>query len=96
MDRETNSTNSSGAAISHSIPPLDPDLFKHKATNDVLFFLTNHRFSGFSLRELATQIDHSHQSVRQAVNVLSANDVVVESPESNQRLVQINRQHLSP
>jgi len=29
------------------------------------------------------------------VNVLSANDLVVESPESNQRLVQINRQRLS-
>jgi len=29
------------------------------------------------------------------VNVLSANDLVVESPKSNQRLVQINRQRLS-
>jgi predicted nucleotidyltransferase len=29
------------------------------------------------------------------VNVLSANDLVVESPASNQRLVQINRRHLS-
>ncbi|SNR66000.1 nucleotidyltransferase domain-containing protein [Halorubrum vacuolatum] len=95
MSRETDSTNSSGAAISLSIPPLDPNLFKHKATSDVLLFLPNHRFNDFSLRELATQIDHSHQSVRRAVNVLSANDLVVESPESNQRLVQINRQRLS-
>ncbi|GAA0203752.1 hypothetical protein GCM10009000_017400 [Halobacterium noricense] len=47
------------------------------------------------MRELATQIGHSHQSVRRAVNVLSANDLVVESSESNQRLVQINRQRLS-
>ncbi|MWV65364.1 nucleotidyltransferase domain-containing protein [Halorubrum sp. JWXQ-INN 858] len=29
------------------------------------------------------------------MNVLSANDLVIESPESNQRLVQINRQRLS-
>jgi predicted nucleotidyltransferase len=29
------------------------------------------------------------------VNVLSSNDLVTESPESNQRLVQINRQRLS-
>lgn len=95
MDRKTDNMNSSGAAISLTIPISDPTLFKHKATSDVLLFLTNHRFSDFSLRELATQIDHSHQSVRRAVNVLSANGLVVESPESNKRLVQINRQRLS-
>ncbi|MDT3437975.1 nucleotidyltransferase domain-containing protein [Haloarcula sp. 1CSR25-25] len=61
----------------------------------MLLFLTNHRFSDFSLRELATQIGHSHQSVRRAVDVLSSNDLVIESPESNQRLVQINRDRLS-
>jgi predicted nucleotidyltransferase len=95
MNRETKRSDSPGASISLSIPPSDPDLFRHKATSDVLLFLTNHRFSDFSLRELATQIDHSHQSVRRAVNVLSANDLVIDSPESNQRLVQINRQRLS-
>lgn len=95
MDRETDSQNLPGAAISLSIPPSDPALFKHKATSDVLLFLTNHRLNDFSLRELATQIGHSHQSVRRAVNVLSANDLVIDSPESNQRLVRINRQHLS-
>lgn len=95
MDRETDSQNSPGAAISLSIPPSDPALFKHKATSDALLFLMNHRLNDFSLRELATQIGHSHQSVRRAVNVLSANDLVIDSPESNRRLVQINRQHLS-
>ena len=95
MNRGTDSQNSPGAAISFPIPSSDPALFKHKATSDVLLFLTNHRFSDFSLRELAIQIDHSHQSVRRAVNVLSANDLVVDSPESNQRLVQINRERLS-
>lgn len=95
MDRETDSQNSPGATISLSIPSLDPALFKHKATSDVLLFLTNHRFSDFSLRELATQTGHSHQSVRRAVNVLSTNDLVIDSPESNQRLVQINRERLS-
>ena len=95
MNRVTDSQNSPGAAISFSIPPSDPALFKHKATSDVLLFLTNHRFSEFSLRELATQIGHSHQSVRRAVNVLSANDLVVDTPKNNQRLIQINRERLS-
>ena len=95
MNRQTKNMDSLGASISLSIPTSDPDLFKHKATSDVLLFLTNHRFSNFSLRELASQIGHSHQSVRRAVNVLSSNDLLIESPEGNQRLVQINRQRLS-
>mgnify|MGYP000474574614 CR=1 FL=1 len=95
MGRETDTENDSGTSISLSIPLLDPDLFKHKATSDVLLFLTNHRFSGFSLREIADQIGHSHQSVRRAVNVLSSNGLVGDSPGSNQRLVRINRRRLS-
>ena len=95
MDRETESVTNSGVSISLSIPAQDPDLFKHKATNDVLLFLTSHRFSDYSLRELATRIGHSTQSVRRAVNVLSANGLIVESPESNRRLTQINRDRLT-
>jgi len=95
MKSQTKNMDSLGASISLSIPTSDPDLFKHKATSDVLLFLTNHRFIDFSLRALASQIGHSHQSVRRAVNVLSSNDLLIESPEGNQRLVQINRQRLS-
>jgi predicted nucleotidyltransferase len=95
MNREAENKNSHGSSISLSIPLQDPDLFKHKATSDVLLFLTKHRFSDFSLREIANQIGHSHQSVRRAVNVLSSNGLVLESPESNQRLIQINRRRLS-
>jgi len=95
MNHETETKHDPGSSISLSVPALDPDLFKHKATNDVLLFLTNHRFSDFSLRAIADQIGHSHQSVRRAVDVLSSNGLVVESPESNQRLVRINRRRLS-
>ena len=45
MNRETDSTNSSETAISVLIPPSDPTLFKHKATSDVLLFLTFSRWS---------------------------------------------------
>lgn len=95
MNHETETKSSPGTSISLSIPARDPDLFKHKATSDVLLFLTNHRLSDFSLRKIASHTGHSHQSVRRAVNVLSSNRLVVESPESNQRLVQINRNRLS-
>jgi predicted nucleotidyltransferase len=95
MNRETEMKDSTGTSISLSIPPQEPDLFKHKATSDILLFLSNNRFSEFSLREIANQVDHSEQSVRRAVNVLSANDLVVDSPEQNKRLIQINRTRLS-
>jgi len=95
MNHETESRKTPGTSISVSLPPSDPDLFKHKATSDILLFLSNHRFSEFSLRELAGQIGHSHQSVRRAVDVLSSNDLVVDSPEGNKRLIRINSDQLS-
>ncbi|OYR56545.1 nucleotidyltransferase [Halorubrum halodurans] len=38
---------------------------------------------------------HSQQTARRAVNTLIENGLVVESPEGNQRLVQINRDRLT-
>lgn len=95
MSQQTEKTDKGSVSISLPLPPSNPDLFKHKATSDILLFLINHRFRDFSLRELAMQIDHSQQSVRRAVNVLSSNGLITESPTSNKRLVQINRQQLS-
>ena len=82
-------------SISVPIPVSDADLFKSKATNDILLFLTNHRFKQFSQREVADQIGHSQQTVRRAINTLVENGLVVESPENNQRLVRINRERLA-
>lgn len=95
MSHQMESDGTRGVSIFLSIPAQNPELFKSKATNDILLFLTNHRFKQFSLREVAEQIGHSQQTVRRAVNTLVDNGLVVESPESNQRLVQINRARLS-
>ncbi|MFC7188261.1 nucleotidyltransferase domain-containing protein [Halorubrum yunnanense] len=95
MSRETESNATQGVSISIPIPATDADLFKSKATNDILLFLTNHRFKQFSQREVADQIGHSQQTVRRAINTLVENGLVVESPENNQRLVQINRERLA-
>lgn len=95
MSHQMESDETHGVSISLSIPAQNPELFKSKATNDILLFLTNHRFNQFSLREVAEQIGHSQQTVRRAVNTLVDNGLVVESPKSNQRLVQINRTRLS-
>lgn len=95
MSQQTESGGRHGASISLSIPVGDPDLFKHKATNDILLFLVNHPYSQFSLREVAGQVGGSQQTVRRALNVLIANGLVVESPEGNKRLVQIDRTRLT-
>jgi predicted nucleotidyltransferase/biotin operon repressor len=95
MSHQTEPKGSDGVSISLSIPAQNPELFKSKATNDILLFLTNHRFNQFSLREVAEQIEHSQQTVRRAVNTLIENGLVIESPESSRRLVQINRTRLS-
>lgn len=95
MSHQTEPSGTHAVSIFLSIPAQNPDLFKGKATNDILLFLTNHRFDQFSLREVAEQIDHSQQTVRRAINTLVDNGLVVESPESNRRLVQINRARLS-
>ena len=95
MSHETESSPEQGVSISVPIPASDADLFKSKATNDILLFLTNHRFKQFSQREVADQIGHSQQTVRRAVNTLVKNGLVVEHPDNNQRLVQINRERLA-
>jgi len=95
MSRKTESNNTQAASISVPIPTRDTDLFKSKATSDILLFLMNYRFKQFSLREVADQIGHSQQTVRRAINTLVENGLVVESPEGNQRLVQINRERLT-
>jgi len=95
MSHETESNPAQSVSISVPIPVSDADLFKSKATNDILLFLINHRFKQFSQREVADQIGHSQQTARRAINTLVENGLVVESPESNQRLVRINRERLA-
>ncbi|WP_232685682.1 nucleotidyltransferase domain-containing protein [Halobacterium zhouii] len=95
MSHQAELDDAQNTSISLSIPAPNQELFKHKATDDVLLFLTNHRFSRFSLREVANQIGHAQQTVRRAADTLVDNGLVVESPDGNQRLVQINRSRLS-
>jgi predicted nucleotidyltransferase len=95
MSHQTEPEDTGGVSISLPVPARDPSLFKSKATNDALLFLTTHRFSEFSLRDVAEQIGHAQQTTRRAISTLVKNGLVVESRESNQRLVQINRERLS-
>jgi predicted nucleotidyltransferase len=84
-----------GTTISLQIPASDPDLYSSKATDDVLLFLSRHRFDAFSIGELARQTDHTKPTVTRAVDALEANDLVLDAPAGNRRQIQINRQRLS-
>jgi predicted nucleotidyltransferase len=82
------------ALLSLPLPVRDGDLFKHSATADIVHLLSQYPFSQYTLRELARRTDHSVNSVRSAVSVLEANDLVTVEQEGNARPVAINRSRL--
>lgn len=82
-------------SVSLRIPAPDPELFRHKATDDVLLFLSRHRFDEFSISEIARHTGHTEPAVKRSVDVLAGNGLVVDEPEGNRRLVRIERERLS-
>jgi predicted nucleotidyltransferase len=95
MERDVKQASNVGIAVSLQVPAWDPDLFKNKATNDVLSLLSRRRFDEFTIGELARQTSHTKPTVGRAVDTLEANDLVTTDHEGNRRLVGINRERLS-
>lgn len=83
------------ASVQLPIPTPAPDLFKHKATNDVLGVLVDNPYEAFTIRELSRLTDHSTYSIKSAVDVLEANGLVVTEREGNRRPVSVNRSRLT-
>ncbi|MFP9062185.1 nucleotidyltransferase domain-containing protein [Natrialbaceae archaeon A-chndr2] len=83
------------ATLALSIPAPHPDLFRHKATNDILRLLVDNPYETFTIRELSRLTDHSTYSTKSAVDVLEANGLVSATAEGNRRPVGINRDRLS-
>lgn len=79
------------ATVGLPIPAPDPNLFRHTATDDVLRLLFDNPYEEFTIRELGRLTDNAAQSVKRAVDVLEANNVVVVETKGNRRLVCINR-----
>jgi len=79
------------ATVGLPIPAPDPDLFRHKATDDLLQLLFDNPYEQFTIRELGRLTDNAAQSVKRAVDVLESNGIVVVETEGNRRLVGINR-----
>ena len=92
---EVKQRSGTGITISLQIPAHDAGLYKNKATDDILLLLSRHRFDGFTIGELATRTANTKPTTARAVDLLRANDLVVEESDGNRRLVWINRNRLS-
>ena len=82
------------ASVRVPVPTPTPDLFKHKATNDVLGVLVDAPYETFTIRELSRLTDHSTYSIKSAVDVLEENGLVVTERAGNRRPVRIDRTRL--
>ncbi|WP_115891645.1 nucleotidyltransferase domain-containing protein [Haloferax sp. Atlit-48N] len=95
MQSSTNTPHREGTSISLDIPAQDANLFKSQAVHEVLLFLSRYHSDSFSITELADAVDYSQPSISKAVDVLTANNLVIDRREGNTRLVHVNRARLS-
>lgn len=95
MPQNMGSQEDTGISIRTPIPANDPGLYGPGAVDDVLLFLSRHRYESFTPGELEEWIDYSEMTIRRATDVLANNDLVEYKPEGNRKPVQINRSRLS-
>lgn len=84
-----------GVTISVSIPSADADLYRYEATDGVLRLLADNPYTEHTIRELGRLLDYSHPAIKNAVDVLAANDLVRVEAEGNRKNVGINRSRLA-
>lgn len=94
MQSIPNTDGDSGSKVALDIPLGDTALFGSQAVHAVLSLLSRYPAEEFSITELARTVDYSQPTVSKAVDVLSANDLVVERREGTSRTVRINRDRL--
>lgn len=95
MQTNSNTDPGEGSTIAVDVPARDSGLFRSQAVHEVLSFLSRYYAEEFSITELGEAVDYSQPSVSKAVDVLAANDLVVERREGTARNVRINRGRLS-
>lgn len=95
MITASNDRSRSGSRITLDIPVQDRRLFRSETVDEILLFLIRHRDEAFSITELADGIDYSRPAVTKSVDVLSGNDLVVETRDGPRRMVQINRERIT-
>jgi len=95
MQSNSNTASTDGSQLLLDIPTKNTDLFRSQAVHAVLSFLSRYHTEEFSISELADAVEYSSPSVSKAVDILTANDLVVDRREGNTRNVRINPARLS-
>lgn len=95
MKSKSNTTEDAGAKISLDIPTQDASIFKSQAVHDVLSFLSRYHTDEFSITELTNAVDYSQPTITKAVDIVAANNLVIDRRDGNARLVRINPERLS-
>jgi predicted nucleotidyltransferase len=95
MKSKSNTTDDAVAKISLDIPTQDASIFKSQAVHDVLSFLSRYHTDEFSITELTNAVDYSQPTITKAVDIVAANDLVIDRRDGNARLVRINPERLS-
>ena len=95
MKSNANTPSTEGSQLLLDIPTKNTDLFRSQAVHAVLSFLSRYHTEEFSISELADAVEYSSPSVSKAVDILTANDLVVDRREGNTRNVRINPDRLS-
>lgn len=95
MSRNLNIEAGSGMAICIPVPAPDPKLYGSGAVDDVLVYLSRQRYDSFTPAEITDHVDYAESTVRRAIEVLEANDLVEVERQGNRMPVRINRERLS-
>ena len=95
MQSNSNMSSGDGSQLLLDIPTENTDLFRSQTVHDILSFLSRYHTEAFSISELADAVGYSTPSVSKAVDILTANDLVVDQRDGNTRNVYINPDRLS-
>ena len=95
MSSSSNTDSRRGSTIRLDLPAQNSDLFRSQAVHDVLSFLSRQHTDAFSITELTDAVDYSQPTISKAIDILSANNLVVDKREGTKRTVHINRGRLS-
>jgi len=95
MPSSSNTNSKRGSTVHLDVPARNPELFRSRAVHDVLSFLCRHHTDSFSITELTDAVDYSQPTISKGIDVLAANNLVVDKREGTKRTVHINRDRLS-
>ncbi len=94
MISKSNIDSADGTKLLLDIPSEDANLFRSHAVHELLSLLSRYHDNEFSVTELVEAVDYSQPTVSKSIDILRANNLVVDRRDGASRLIQINRDRL--